>query len=371
MQDEDIKALEEGLAGIKSDLEKKFDRQLDELAQKMETAGGDGRGDRGARGNPLAKLASDAGIKAMRDGSAKSAIVQLDGSIGVLVKSTVVGDGAGSSEEGYAVAPQRDPRLANDPRRPLSLLDFLPSMRVTSSSFEFNKLTGYSNAADYQLTQGDAKAEGALPTDLVTASIATIAHYIPASRQVLSDVPALQQQISSLLQYGVRSKLEAQLIVGAGGTGQIAGLTDAGNYTAYSGAASGDTLADAVGKIEATMLAAGWRPGVVVVHPNTWRDARGERADSGAGVYIAGSWRNPAPPSVWSIPVITNPAVTEGNVLVLDPSQVLVLDRQQATVEVGTINDQFTRNCVTLLAELRAGLAVFAPGAVMYGDIEA
>jgi HK97 family phage major capsid protein len=69
--------------------------------------------------------------------------------------------------------------------------------------------------------------------------------------------------------------------------------------------------------------------------------------------------------------VITNPAITAGNFLIMDSSQVMVLDRMQATVEVGTINDQFTRNCVTVLAELRAGLAVFAPGAVMFGDWEA
>jgi HK97 family phage major capsid protein len=352
-------------------LDDKLERSLNELAQKMETATGDGRGDRGNKGNPLAKLADDSGMQALRNGNAKSAIVTLDGSVGLLCKSTVVGDTAGTSEEGYNVAPQRDPRLANDPRRALSLLDFLPSMRVTSNSFEFNRLTGYSSAAGYQASEGDAKPEGALPTDLITASIATIAHHIPASRQVLSDVPALQQQISSLLQYGVRAKLEREILLGAGGVGVISGLTDSGNYTAYTAAASGDTLADAVAKAEATMLAAGWRPNVIVVHPDDWRDARQERADAGAGVYIAGSWRDPAPPSIWSIPVITNPAITAGNFLIMDSSQVMVLDRMQATVEVGTINDQFTRNCVTVLAELRAGLAVFAPGAVMYGDVEA
>lgn len=341
-------------------------RELDEMAQRLETAP-----DSTARGvNVVSKAAAEA-VDKLKRGDSKRAVVALDGSVGLLTKSAVVGDTAGTSEEGYNVQPQRDPRLANDPRKALSLLDFLPSMRVTSNSFEFNRLVGYSNAADYQANEGASKPEGAFPTDLITASIATIAHHIPASRQVLSDAPALKQQISSLLQYGVRAKLERELILGAGGTGEIAGLTDSGNYTAYSLAASGDTLADAVAKAEAVMLAAGWRPGVVVVHPNTWRDARGERADSGAGVYVAGSWRDPAPPSVWGIPLITNTAITEGNMLILDPSQVMVLDRQEASVEVGMVNDQFTRNMVTILAELRAGLAVFAPSAVMYGDIEA
>jgi HK97 family phage major capsid protein len=298
-------------------------------------------------------------------------MVKLEGSIGTLTKSVVVGDTAGTDEEGYNVAPQRSPMLANDPRRALTLLDYLPTLRVTSNTFEFNALDSYSSAAGYQTTQGALKPEGALPTDLKSVSIATIAHWIPASTQVLADVPALQQQISSLLQYGVRRKLESEIVLGQGGTGVISGLTDSGNYTANSAAASGDTLADAVGKAQATMDAAGWRAGLVIVHPNTWRDARAERADAGAGVYVAGSWRDPAPPSVWGIPVITNSAVTEGSMIVIDPSQVVVLDRMQPTVEVGRADDDFVRNKVRILAELRAGLAVFSPSAVMFGDIEA
>lgn len=320
--------------------------------------------------DPLGKLSQDEGVKAMANGQSRTATVKVEGGLSLLTKNTIVGDTAGTSEDGYAVQPMRDSRMANDPRRRLSLLDFLPSQRVTSNSFEFNRLVGYSNAAGYQANEGALKPEGSVPTDLIQVSIATIAHWVAASEQVLADAPALRQQVDSLLRYGVRAKLESELIVGDGNTGHIAGLTDSGNFTAYSGAASGDTLADAVAKAEATMIAAGWTPGLVVVHPNTWRDARGEREADG-GAYLAGSWRDPAPPNVWGIPLITNPAVTEGNMLILDPSQVMVLNRQDVTVDLGRINDQFVRNVVSIRAELRAALAVFSPGAVMFGDIEA
>lgn len=354
-----LKAVEDGITGLRDE----FRRELDEIAQKMETAG-DGSV-RGTGADPLARLTNDAGIKALAEGKAKSAFVKLDGGLDLLTKSTVVGDTAGTSEEGYSVQPQRDPRLANDPRRALSLLDFLPRIRVTSNTFEYNALDSYINAANYQTTEGAIKPEGALPTALKSANIATIAHWLPASEQVLADAPALRQQIVSLLQYGIRSKLEREIIVGAGGAGQIAGLTNAGNFTAYV-AASNDTLADAVAKAQATMDAAGWRAGLVIVHPGDWRIAMTERATGGE--YVAGSWRNPAPPSIWGVPVVTHPAVTAGDMIVMDPSQVAVLDRMQATVEVGRIDKQFVQNVVTLRAELRAGLAVFAPGSVMFGD---
>lgn len=375
IQAEVIKSIEDGLEGIKTDLDARIDRKFDKLAQEMSASEnahllGDGRGNRGNR-NMLATLANDAGIQALANGNTKSAMVKLEGGVSLLTKSTIVGDTEGTSEDGYSVAPNRSSILANDPRRPLSLLDYLPRIRVTSNKFEYNRLTGYSNAAGYQTSEGALKPEASIPTDLMTANVATIAHWVPASEQVLADAPALQAQVRNLLGYGVLSKLERELILGAGGAGEIAGLTDSGNFTAYTGAQSGDSLADAVANIEASMLAAGWRPNLVIVHPDDWRDARRERADSGAGVYLAGSWRDPAPPSIWGIPVIVNAAVSAGNVLVLDTSQVAVLNRTDVTVELGRINDQFARNVVTLRAEMRAGLAVFSPGAVVYGDFEA
>lgn len=358
----------EAVEKAQGDLKAAVAKELDDLAQRFEIAPGDGLSRRKA--HPLASLQSNEAIKAMAAGSARNAIIKLEDGAGLVRKSLIVGDGAGSSEEGYNVQPQRMNGLANDPRRALTLLDFLPSMRVGSNTFEFNKLSGYTSNAGYQASQGDLKPEATVPTDLVQVNIATIANWVPASEQVLADAPALSQQIQNLLGYGVRAKLERELILGAGGTGQISGLTDSGNFTAYTGAASGDTLADAVGKIEATMIAAGWRPNLIVVNPDDWRLARSERAESGAGLYVAGSWREPAPPSIWSIPVIVNPAITAGTVLVLDTTQVAVLNRQEVTVELGRVNDNFTRNIVTIRAELRAGLAVFSPGAVMFGDWE-
>src|SRR3546814_11572627 len=100
------------------------------------------------------------------------------------------------------------------------------------------------------------------------------------------------------------------------------------------------------------------------MHPNTWHEIRSERTAT-EGDYVAGGWNNPAPPNVWGVPVVTNAAMAEGDVLVLDPQQVLILDRMQATAEFGYVNDDFTKNVVTLRAELRAGLPVLAPPAVL------
>ena len=45
-----------------------------------------------------------------------------------------------------------------------------------------------------------------------------------------------------------------------------------------------------------------------------------------------------------------------------------VFDRWDARVETGYVNDDFTKNLVTILAEERLALAVYRPQAFIYGD---
>ena len=45
-----------------------------------------------------------------------------------------------------------------------------------------------------------------------------------------------------------------------------------------------------------------------------------------------------------------------------------VFDRWDARVETGYVNDDFTKNLVTILAEERLALAVYRPEAFIYGD---
>ena len=292
----------------------------------------------------------------LRNRAAKSVIVPVNE---MTIKTLISGEGD-STNTGFDVQGQRMPGIANAPRRRLSLLDVLPAIQVNSSSFEFVALDGYVNAADYQIEQGDLKAEQDMPNALQTASIATLAVTLAASEQVLADAPGLTQFLDSHLRYGVMSKLEAELITGAGGTGQIDGLLNqATAFTASSGAAAADALGEAIAALESS----GWTPGVVVMHPNDWQTIRSERTTDGE--YVASGWNQPAGPSVWGVPVVTTAAMTEGNALVMDPAQVALLDRQSVNVATGLTDDQFLRNCITIRAELRAGLACFAPTAVL------
>ena len=341
-------------------LNDKLESALTEIAQKMDGAGNlDGNtGPDKKHGNPLAALGASAEVKAFAsDRSLKSANVPLSGSL-LQIKS-VVGDVAGSGNQLYAVQAQRDPRLAGFAARRLSIFEVLPRLQATSNTFEFNQLDGYTSAAAAQAKEGAGKAQGALPTELVSAPIVTIAHFFKLSEQVLADAPALQQQVGNLLNYGVLAKASAEILAGST-AGKVQGL--ATQATAYA-SASGATLADAIGGAMTALDVAGWAPDVAVMHPTDWQSIRSER--TGDDAYVANGWAGPAEQTVWGLRVVTDPSIAAGSPLVLDSSQVAILDREQTRVEFGRSGTDMTDNLITALGECRVGLAVFAPAAVL------
>lgn len=358
-----IKAVEQGLQEFNESYQAEFKSIRDELSDLAQKSGGPTGFGQVATKGVAAKVSEDTQLNALRERSTKSVIIPTAESITMLRKA-VVGDAGGVDDSAYNVQPQRAGGIFNDPRRRLSLLDMMQRIAVSSNSFEFTALNGFTDAAGYQLAEGDTKPTQDLPTDLKTAPIATIAVIMQASEQVLADAPQLQQFINSRLIYGVTQKLETEVISGAGGAGQINGLMNQATAFTPTATAAADRLGEAAAQLEAS----GWNPGAIVMHPTDWQSIRSERTT--AGEYVAAGWDSPAGPNVWGIPVITSAAMTQGTALLLDPSQVALLDRMSARFEIGYAGDDFLNNMLRMRSELRAGLAVFAPSAVLSVALE-
>lgn len=367
---QDMQQLNQTLAGIGEKV-KTFKGQFDEkhaetsarlLEIEQKLAGGrHGRPSNEAHSESnavTAQVVGADGITGFRSGMKSTG--QISCSVGIRAAITNPNKGVTGSTS-YPTAPQRDGGgIRGIPQPRLSLLDVLPIVPVTSATYEFVRLDGYINGAAYQKQEGDEKAEGSMPSKMERAEIATIATWIPASIQVLQDNEQLEGQIDTLMSVGVRRKLEAELIAGAGGPGEILGFkeqaTDAGITTGKP--------VDRIGAALTDLKAEGWNPNVIVMNPRDWFAIESERADNGDGQYVIGTPRDPAPPSLWGTPVVVTNGMPQGEALILDTSVTALLDRQEVTVEASRHDgDNFRRNMVTILAELRAGLAVFAPTA--------
>lgn len=347
------KSLNDHLAaveGVKGNLEtiqttqrELADRML-HLEQKGFASGHDGV----TRKSLIATLADSPELAALRERRVKSVSIPMEHSLDMVVKAVLGITPAGDGNNYWDAENQRMPGVVNDARPALRLLEALPKITCNSNTFEFVKLNGFTSAAAVQV-EGAAKAEQALPTALTSVTIDTVAVILKASNQVLADAPQLAQFIQSKLLYGVAQKFEALAVAAI-----IAGAT------AYTPTAT--EHADEIGEAMAAMDAAGWNANMVILHPTTWHSIRSKRATGGE--YVAGGWNAPAGASIWGAPVITSAAATAGQALVLDTRQVAVIDRMAPLFEAGLDADDFSKNMITLRAELRAALAIFSPTAV-------
>jgi hypothetical protein len=312
----------------------------------------------------LKQVLDDPRIKAVADGAPSSGKLTFD--LPVRQMKALISGLASDSPPRYPTPATRGP-IVPDAFRPISLLELLmeQAIPVTTNSYEYVRLTGGVEGAEVQLNEGDEKQQTTLEPDLAESKIATIAHWTQASRQVLADNSQLGDVIRSVLLQGVWSKAERLLLNGNGTTDIIRGILP----RAVTFTATGDSPVDRIGEAVAAQQAAGYLASAVILHPLTWFALRSERATPG-GEYLAGSWANPSPPVAWNVPVVTTPAMTPDEAVIIDTNRVRLLDRQQASVLISSEDrDNFVRNLLTLLAEARYGLAVFDDASILSVDV--
>jgi HK97 family phage major capsid protein len=354
------KALKDTTTALQEKSREAQDRLLD-LEQRM--AGVQGIADRGGSGvivgvSPAAEFMKAAPWEAFKQGAPDTGRVNLPLSIKAL--TSVQGSGE-TPAVGITVQADKIPGLHGVPIRPLGLFGALPHRQTASNSIEFEQLQAYSPAAGYQDHEGAEKPEQQLDPELKTAYIATIAVTQTSSRQVLLDETALTQSIDLRLRSDVLSKAEVELVNGPGGNMRVDGLlVQATPFIATAGA-----RADQIGQTIADMAGRGYFPSVVVMHPTSWFEIQSERDPDGAA-YVAGGWAAPEAPTVWGVPVVSTAAIAPGTILVIDARYVFIADREQVSVRVSEHHkDNFSKNLVTLLCEIRVGLVVLDPGAVV------
>lgn len=244
------------------------------------------------------------------------------------------------------------------------LLDALPVRPTSRDAVEFIQVEATGDA-EVQSSEGAEKAEVNFDGELETAPIVTIAGHTTASTQVLADHEGLQALINNTLSRKTLLKLENQIVNGSGVGQNINGLVQQASALSPVYAS---TPADVVGEALVRMADAGFAPTLVVMNPLDWYRILLTRNKDDE--YIFGSPTNPVPPALWNTVVVRTPALAEGTGLTIDTAFVTVLDREQVSIAASRHhNDNFTRNLVTILAELRAGLEVTNQNAVRKFDL--
>jgi len=305
------------------------------------------------------QFANSEGLKAFAEEQSRPARFRLD------VKSTITTGSTSGGPTGNQ--PFRD--NANQmPQRRMRVRDLLPTIGITTGSVEYPAQTTRTHAAA-MVAEGAEKPEAAYGWTMRTVTPKVIAHWVPASRQILDDAPQLKGMVDTELLYGLALKEEEQLLYGSGSGENLNGMvTQATAFSAPIDPAGTETMLDTVALAILQNSLADEPADGIIIHPSDWMRMR--LLKDADGKYILGDPAANVPAVLFGLPVVPTQAMTIDKFLVGNFQRAATLyDRWTPRVEVSTEHaDFFTRNMVAILAEERIALAVKNALALTYGD---
>lgn len=249
------------------------------------------------------------------------------------------------------------------------LRDVINISQTNASSVEYLVEDTYTPAADV-VAASATKPEATVSYSRATAPVRTLAVHMPVTEQQLQDVPQMQNLIDNRLRYDLRKLEEKQMMYGAGTGENFTGILVHGSVPAITRSAPADTTnLDRVRIGVTDVLISGYEPNALVVHPYDWEAMILLKATTKEYIWTIVTDPASGNSRIWGLRVVEsvaakNPASAQRYMLVGDFQRGATLwDRQQVTVDVGYIDDQFIKNERTIRAEERAAFGVIAPKA--------
>lgn len=283
----------------------------------------------------------------------------------------------GTGNPVYLVPPMVVPGIQRPRDYALTARDVLVNGRTTSDTIYFLRELLFTNAAaetaQATATGGSSgtKPESALTFEQASAPVVTIAHWIPITRQAINDAAQLESYVENRLLVGLERRFNSQVWNGAGGGTNLTGIINTSGVQVLDGAYyAGNNVENPGTKNEnferilraATEIQLTGDAQMTFVAMN-YRDLEHFRTVANTiGEYIGGSPFDAAPVSrLWGYPIAADRSIPVGTVVCGDGTMAAIWDREDANILIDYVNDQFIRNMLTILAEMRAALTVFRP----------
>jgi|TARA_R100000084_G_scaffold38927_1_gene15687 HK97 family phage major capsid protein len=209
----------------------------------------------------------------------------------------------------------------------------------------------------------DMTAEGAAKSqadfDLVEKSceVKKISAWIKVSKEMIADIPFMEGEINNELLELVQLKLDEQILSGSGVGNNLTGL--AANATAWAAGNFANTIVSAnnsdvlrVGM--AQMANANFNPSHILMNPEDVAAMELTKTTTGEYTYPMFVPAADGITRVKGVPVVENSGVAAGSFYIIDASKSNLRVREDMNIQVGFVNDDFTKNLVTILCEARA-----------------
>lgn len=350
-----------------------FRKQLDAVRAEMLRPDGGGHGRQEHKSIGQLFCESGIGPRFAKDwGQNQQAAFEYEGSLFPRSTKTLVESVAlGWATPGILMF-EREPGIVKPPQRRVRVRDLIPFTPTTLSGVEYLKEKSFVNAASPQ-EEGYSKGESEILFEICSTPVQCLAHWIPAARQVLDDLPQLQTYIDTRL-LDLLADVEDYELLRGDGTGQhLLGLLPQATVTVGTYVEGGDTHIDTINNAITELEDNDYIVDGIVLHPSDWRRMLKIKTDAGGantGEYILGGPVGNAAARLWDVPIARTTAMPRGKYLVGQfRGAVQGYDRMRSRIDLSTSHASFfIQNRVAIRAEERVGIAVRIPAAFRYGS---
>ena len=262
------------------------------------------------------------------------------------------------------------PGIITNPNRKVHIRDIVPQGQMTGSTFYYVKENGAGEGTITTAAEGALKPQ--IDLDLIEASANAeyIAGWLRISKKMLGDVPGMASFLQMRLMEKLLNAEDNQLLNGDGVTPNISGITDTGNFTAYTGAAGRDIeeLVNAISQLEDQQER--YATGILLRPADYYRIALNKASGSGEYDLPGIVTLQNGVLNVAGVPTYATTAMTSDKFIVGDFRMgAMLLTREPAVVEFFYEDGTNVReNKVTVRVEERVAFPIFGGNYFIYGD---
>jgi HK97 family phage major capsid protein len=242
--------------------------------------------------------------------------------------------------------------------------DLIPQDDTDAAFIIYMEETGFSNQAA-AVAEGAVKPESADAFTRRTVPMTKIATTLPITDEQASDVPQIEAILRNRLGFMVQLEEERELLIGNPGGSNAAEMTGILNKAGVLTQAKGslDTFTATLTAITRVQSVTGFAdPSAFIFHPTDWLNIRTIKDTQGR--FIMGNPDMQGPEVLWGLPVVRTIAEPLGTILTGDFRTYAHIDRRWGLrVDVGYVNDDFTKNQAHLRAEERLALEIYRASA--------
>jgi HK97 family phage major capsid protein len=285
-------------------------------------------------------------------GFKQAAMVDLDISLKTLMTTSA----------GFAPESVRSGLVVDKATRPIQVTDLIPTFPINQAAFVYMEETTRTHSAA-EAAEAGTYAEDAYVYTQRTSTVRKIATSIPVTDEQLEDEMQVRSLLEQRLAFGLRQRLDGQILVGDGIAPNLLGLNSVSS-TQSQAKGSDPTIAAFMKALTKVRVTGRANPSGAVFHPNDWQDV--VLTQNSNGDFLFGNpFQGAGPNSLFGIPVAISDAQTENTALIVDFNNFTRLDdRRGVSIMVGYSGTQFVEGKQTLRADMRVAFTCTRAAAI-------